>query len=73
MGFDTPSVFIEVDDINMNLPSFEERHGIAARDPLSTVYAFDIQVRLVLATLLGIRMCPNCPRCNVGWATKAMS
>ena len=64
IGYDAPSLFMEKDSIVMEFPAFENRCGIAARDPLSTVYAFDIQVRLVLATLLGIRMCPNCPRCN---------
>ena len=34
-----------------------------ARDPLAATLAFAVQVRLVLATVLGIRMCPECPHC----------
>ena len=34
-----------------------------AEDPLAAVNAFFVQIRTVLATILGIRMCPNCPQC----------
>ena len=34
-----------------------------ARDPLSAANAFNIYIRCVLATILGVRMCPDCPHC----------
>jgi hypothetical protein len=37
-----------------------------ARDPLAAVDAFHVYTRVVLARLLGIRMCPECPHCNRG-------
>jgi hypothetical protein len=40
-----------------------------AQDPLSTVDAFSVSVRFLLASLLGIRMCANCPHCNLNAAT----
>ena len=34
-----------------------------AEDPLAAVNLFVVQIRTVLAAILGIRMCPNCPQC----------
>ena len=56
---DTDGVAIEID-----LPEFEARRLACARDPLAVVEAFRIQVFLRLAAVLGLRMCPQCPRCN---------
>ena len=39
------------------------RRLILARDILAASLAFEVQIRLVLATLLGFRMCPRCPQC----------
>ena len=47
-------------------PEYEVRRLILARDPLCAVDAFTVHVRVVLACLLGIRMCPDCPHCNHG-------
>ena len=62
-GSNAPSLFLDDDEAHLELPSFETRRAISARDPLSTVYAFQVQVRVLLAMLLGVRMCPNCPHC----------
>ena len=37
-----------------------------ARDPLCAVDGFNVHVRVVLARLLGVRMCPDYPHCNHG-------
>ena len=52
------------DDIKVELPEYDLRRTATARDPLAVVYGYMIEVYLRLATLLGLRMCPNCPRCN---------
>jgi len=56
----------EMEGVEINLPDYELRRLILARDPLCTVDAFKVLVRVVLAQLLGMRMCPDCPRCNEG-------
>ena len=37
---------------------------MAAEDPLAAANAFFVQIRTVLATMFGIRMCPHCPHCS---------
>ena len=39
------------------------RRLIIARDPLAVSDSFQVLIRVVLARLLGIRMCPDCPAC----------
>ena len=40
------------------------RHGMLAQDPFSRYKRlFLVQIRTILATILGIRMCPFCPHC----------
>ena len=34
-----------------------------AQDPSAATNAFVVQIRTILATILGIRMCPFCPHC----------
>eukprot|EP00973_Karenia_brevis_P003312 456077-Karenia_brevis.AAC.1 len=51
-------------DVAVEMPEYDLQRLIFARDPLCTVDAFRVTVRLVLARLLGIRMCPDCPHCN---------
>ena len=52
------------DAVTMELPDYELRRLLTARDPRAVVEAYMIEVRLRLALLLGIRMCPRCPHCN---------
>jgi hypothetical protein len=51
-------------DVVLELPSFKGRAMLTARDPLAILEAFNVEVRVVLARLLGLRMCPECPHCN---------
>ena len=48
----------------MKLPDFELRRLLTARDPRAVVEAYMVEIRLRLALLLGLRMCPRCPHCN---------
>ena len=42
------------------------RRLIMARDPLCAADSFSVYCRIILARLLGVRMCPECPHCNMG-------
>ena len=46
------------------LPAYDLRRQAMSNDILCCVEAFGVLVKVVLATLLGIRMCPKCPHCN---------
>ena len=46
------------------LPEYKLRRQVISNDILCCVEAFLVLVKVVLATLLGIRMCPKCPHCN---------
>ena len=47
-----------------SLPAYKLRRQAITNDILCCVEAFLVLVKVVLATLLGIRMCPKCPHCN---------
>jgi hypothetical protein len=49
----------------VNIPGYDLRRLMLARDPLSAVNVFVVQVRVILATLLGVRVCPDCPHCGM--------
>ncbi len=69
IGIDEPSLSPPVDqgaEATAELPEYDLRRLILARDPLCIVDAYNVLVRVVLARLLGIRMCPECPHCNQG-------
>ena len=66
IGKDKPSLETHDDRRGGDEPDYETRKLILARDPLCAVEAFTVHVRVVLACLLGIRMCPECPHCNCG-------
>ena len=51
-------------DIELELPEYDIRKLATARDPLAVIEAYRVEVLLRLATLLGVRMCPQCPSCN---------
>ena len=51
-------------DIDIDLPEYDVRKLATARDPLAVMEAYRVEIYLRLATVLGIRMCPECPRCN---------
>ena len=39
---------------------------MTGRDPLCCVLAFGVNVKHILPSLYGWRMCPNCPDCATG-------
>ena len=53
----------------VDLPDYAYRRRWQAQDPLSTVDAFGVAVRIILTRLLGVRMCANCPHCNLDPST----
>ena len=60
-----PSLYGEAeDDIVLDLPEYDHRRLLAAKDPLSAVNAFWTWIRKVFAPLYGLRVCPICPRCS---------
>eukprot|EP00959_Pyramimonas_sp_CCMP1952_P150958 3159070-Pyramimonas_sp.AAC.1 len=52
------------DEVQFEVPGYNLRRLYLAEDPLSAVNAFFVQIRTILATMLGVRMCPNCPHCS---------
>jgi hypothetical protein len=50
--------------VEVELPDYESRRISSARDPMAVMDAHAVNARLRLARLLGMRMCPQCPRCN---------
>ena len=52
------------EEVCLELPEYDLRRAATARDPLAVVEGYKVQVLLRLAAVLGVRMCPRCPRCN---------
>ena len=52
-------------DVFDNVPNYDERKAMLARDPLASCEGFHTLVRLVLRHLFGVRFCQNCPQCAV--------
>ena len=64
IGMHSPSIETKDDEeITIDIPGYNLRKLMLAEDPLAVVNAFMVQVRVILATVLGIRMCPHCPHC----------
>ena len=64
IGSETPSLEARVDDaFEREALGYDLRRLILARDPLAASLASEVQIRLVIATILGFRMCPRCPHC----------
>ena len=64
-GKDKPNLEPKPDeDFNVDIPGSDMRRLMAAEDPLAAANAFFVQIRTVLATIFGIRMCPFCPHCS---------
>jgi len=66
IGSEVPRLAPKEGQVTVDMPDYDLRRLISARDPLSAVDAHSIYVRVVLALLLGMRMCPDCPHCNKG-------
>ena len=52
------------DDAYVDLPAYDLRRAYTARDPHAVIEGYKLEILLRLGTLLGVRMCPDCPRCN---------
>jgi len=52
------------DEAEFDIPGYDLRRLYLAEDPLAAANAFFVQIRTVLATMLGVRMCPRCPHCS---------
>ena len=50
----------------VDFPEYDVRRFITSRDPLCCVHAFQVMTRVVLPSIFGFRMCPNCPHCARG-------
>ena len=62
---DAPSLEPHPDDeFHVDIPGYDLRRLLLAEDPLAAVNAFMLQIRTILATALGVRMCPHCPHCS---------
>jgi hypothetical protein len=71
-GRDSPALIenhevgaISIDSLLGQLPPSDERRAILAKDPLASVYGFRMLMKLTLSTLFGVRVCSNCPNCNL--------
>ena len=64
IGADMPYLYgAPEDDVEIDLPAYDHRRLLAARDPLASVNAFWTWIRKVFAPLYGLRVCPVCPNC----------
>ena len=75
VGHSQPShLQAENETASIELPCYEHRRIMAARDPRAVVDAYHVQTKMRLPALLGVRMCPKCPKCNdtppMGWHTR---
>ena len=50
--------------IDIELPEYDLRALATARDPHAVVEGYKVHIYLRLSTVLGVRMCPNCPKFN---------
>ena len=63
-----PTLSDQSEEMHIDLPEYDIRCLATARDPLAVIEAHRLNVCFRLAWLLGLRMCPDCPRCNdCGW------
>ena len=54
------------EEVIIDLPEYDLRRAATARDPHAVVEGYKTEILLRLAWLNGVRMCPDCPRCNYG-------
>ena len=53
------------DEVRVDLPLYQSRRRLTARDPRAVVAAYMYGVKFKLPWLLGLRSCPYCPDCNL--------
>ena len=49
------------DEFEVEIPGYDMRRLLLAEDPLAAANAFFVQIRMLLATMLGVRMSTRCP------------
>ena len=59
-----PKLVEEDATVDIPVPSAKVRAQLAAQDPHAVMAAFQLEVRVRLAQLLGLRMCLECPHCT---------
>ena len=52
------------ESVDIELPAYEQRRVATARNPRAVIEAYRVEIYLRLAHVFGVRMCPQCPRCN---------
>ena len=62
---DEATMAVHIESMRRLLPTWEQRRATLARDPLASVDGFRMLVQLVLTHLFGLRLCEDCPRCNL--------
>ena len=62
IGYDQPSLFTD-EAAEIDLPDYDTRREMSAKDPLACVYGFRVMAEVVMPSLMGMRMCPQCPDC----------
>ena len=50
--------------IEIPLPCMHDRQGLTAEVPLAIGHQFQVIMRVVIPSIVGIRMCFTCPHCN---------
>ncbi len=51
--------------VEIPLPELVTRQGLNAQDPLASVHHYLFFMYVILPAAFGVRMCFNCPDCNV--------
>lgn len=64
--YDEDDVFIALrpEDLKSQVPGYDTRRALIAKDSLASVDGFKMMVLLAYEHLFGMRVCPNCPHCN---------
>ena len=63
---DNDDVFLALspEELLAQVPGYETRRALIAKDPLASVEGFHVMVLMAYQHLFGMRVCPNCPHCN---------
>ncbi|CAE7251314.1 pfh1 [Symbiodinium natans] len=54
---------LDPEKLMTQLPAYDERRAMLAKDPLACAEGFRVLVQLAMRHLFGVRFCPNCPEC----------
>lgn len=65
-GDDDVFLALKSEDLKDQIPDYDSRRALIAKDSLASVDGFRLMVLLAYEHLFGMRVCPNCPLCNHG-------